>query len=79
MSELRLIQEENSVIELVVLDECFVLVLDLDEWFQAKVRLDSASGEPTFFGKFLRVEKVKSQANKPKPSSWKPDSTRSMG
>ena len=68
MSELTLIQEENSVIELVVLDECFVLR-----------EFAFASDEPIFFGRFLRVEKVKSQVDKPKPSSWKPDSTKSMG
>ena len=43
MSELRLIQEENSVIELVVLDECFVLR-----------EFAFASDEPIFSGKFLR-------------------------
>lgn len=43
MSELRLIQEENSVIELVVLDEC----LGLREFA-------FASDEPIFSGRFLR-------------------------
>ena len=43
MSELRLIQEENSVIELVVLDERFVLR-----------EFAFASDEPIFSGRFLR-------------------------
>ena len=72
MSELSLTPEENSVIELVVLDKCFPART-------FKVERAPTSGEFIFSGEFLRVEKVKSQADKPKPSSWKPDSTKSMG
>ena len=69
MSGLRLIQEKNSVIELVVSNERF-LVLGF------KVSVTPTYGLHTFSGEFKKVE---SQADKPKPSSWKPDSTKSIG
>ena len=65
MSELRLIEEENSVIKLVVLDECFVLR-----------EFAFASDEPIFSGEFKKVE---SQNDKPKPLPWEPVTTKSMG
>lgn len=68
MRELSLILEENSVIELVVLDKCFPALA-------FKVSVTPPIGH-TFSGEFKKVE---SQVDKPKPSSWKPDSTRSMG
>ena len=68
MSGLRLIEEKNSVIELVVSNERFPVLA-------FKVSFTPPIGH-TFSGEFKKVE---SQVDKPKPSSWKPDSTRSMG
>jgi len=68
MSGLRLIEEKNSVIELVVSNERFLVLV-----FKVSV---TPYGLHTFSGEFKKVE---SQVDKPKPLSWKPDSTKSMG
>jgi hypothetical protein len=68
MSGLRLIEEKNSVIELVVSNERFPVLA-------FKVSFTPPIGH-TFSGEFKKVE---SQVDKPKPSSWKPDSTKSQG
>ena len=68
MSGLRLIEEKNSVIELVVSNERFPVLA-------FKVSFTPPIGH-TFSGEFKKVE---SQVDKPKPLSWKPDSTKSQG